>query len=99
LTKKSTNQPTTHDKNVRSIAKKLEKKGYEVKADISGFKTPDGIGKNGRIPDVVAEKNGRKKIIEVETSKSLVTDKKQQATFERSASHQKKTTFQIKKTK
>ena len=32
-----------HDKKVKQIAKQLERKGYTVYADISGYETPDAI--------------------------------------------------------
>jgi Holliday junction resolvase len=99
MTNTSIKSKTKHDKKVRSIATRYEAEGYKVEADISGFKTPAPIGKNNRIPDVVAKKNGRTKIIEVETPESLKIDKEQQATFRRSAAHKKSTTFNIEVTK
>ena len=84
---------TKHNKAVRKVANDHKKNGYNVHADIPGFKKPAGIGKDNRIPDVVATKNGRTKIVEVETPTSLRTDKKQQSTFRRSAAHRKNTTF------
>ncbi len=41
-----------HDNKVKQIAKQLEREGYTVQADISGYETPDGIGKNNYIPDI-----------------------------------------------
>lgn len=84
---------TKHNKSVRTVANEHKNNGYDVHADISGFKKPAGIGKDNRIPDIVATKNGRTKIIEVETPTSLMTDKNQQSTFRRSAAHRKNTTF------
>ena len=51
-------KPSKHDQKVRKIAKDLEKDDWNVQADISGFDTPDGIGKENRIPDIVAKKKG-----------------------------------------
>jgi len=84
-----------HDKHVRVCANQLKRKGFSVKADVSGFQKPFSIGKNKRIPDIEARKGNRCKLIEVETESSLYTDKKQQSTFRRSAAQRKGTTFQI----
>jgi len=86
---------TKHDKKVKQIAKDLQKKGWTVKADISGFTTPDKIGQNNYIPDITATKSGANKIIEVETPTSVKRDKKQQETFRRSAAQKTRTTFKI----
>ena len=83
-----------HDKKVDQIAKRLERKGYTVQADISGYETPDGIGKNNYIPYIVAKKTSSTKIIEVETQSSLKTDKDQQEAFRRSAAQRKDTKFE-----
>lgn len=87
-----------HDKKVKKIAKKFEKDGWKVEADISGYETPAGIGKDRRVPDVVATKNGAKRIIEVETPESFKKDTDQHSTFRRSASQQKRTKFDIELT-
>ena len=86
---------SNHDKKVEQIAKRLESEGYTVQADISGYETPDGIGKNNYIPDIVATKTSSTKIIEVETQRSLKTDKDQQEAFRRSAAQSRGTTFDI----
>lgn len=84
-----------HDKKVEQIAKRLERKGYTVQADISGYETPDSVGKNNYIPDIVAKKTSSTKIIEVETQSSLNTDKDQQEAFRRSAAQSRGTSFDI----
>ncbi|MBA7579356.1 hypothetical protein ES708_21226 [subsurface metagenome] len=84
-----------HDKKVEQIAKRLEREGYTVKTDISGYETPDGVGKNNYIPDIVAKKTSSTKIIEVETQSSLKTDKDQQEAFKRSAAQSRGTSFGI----
>jgi len=94
-TKRSTNKQNTHDNKVKSLAKELQKKGYTVNADLPGYNKPAPIGKDKRIPDIEAQKRGRIKLIEVETKQSLVTDRKQQATFRRSAAQRPNTTFKI----
>jgi hypothetical protein len=84
-----------HDSKVKSIAKSLEKKGWNVKADIAGYKKPDPIGKEKFIPDVQATKKGGTRLYEVETKDSMEKDKEQRETFRRSAAHRNKTTFEI----
>lgn len=56
---------TAHDKGVRAEAKELEKKGWTVRADVSGWPTPRTV--NGRRPDVIATKRGSGRIVEIET--------------------------------
>lgn len=90
---------SNHDKKVKAEADKLKKQGYNVKADIPGYEKPEGIGKSGFIPDIVAKKTSSTKIIEVETPSSKNKDKEQQAAFRRSASQKRGTTFEIKTTK
>ncbi len=84
-----------HDDRVLQLANSYKRKGYKVQADIRGFKQPEEIGKNDFIPDLVASKAGYTKIVEVETQSSLQTDKEQLADFMRSASHRKRTSFEL----
>lgn len=57
----------THDRKVQQLAQELAKQGYDVQADIKSYETPAGIGKGGFIPDIVATRGGKTKIIEVDT--------------------------------
>ncbi len=66
---RSKKSQTDHNEKVRQIANQLDKQGYDVQADVSGFPKPDTIG--GLRPDVIAKKPGERKIIEVETPDSL----------------------------
>ncbi len=91
--------PSTHDKLVRQESDKLKQAGWKVQADIAGFDKPDPVGKDNRIPDIQATKGGRVQLLEVETPKTLIQDKKQQETFRRSAAQKKNTTFKVIKTK
>lgn len=86
---------SAHDKKVKQVAKQFERKGWNVEADISEFDSPDSIGQNNFVPDIVAKKSGATKIIEVETKRSLEKDKDQQEAFRRSAGQKKRTTFEI----
>jgi len=82
----------THDRKVRKIANDLRKMNWKVKADIGGYDMPDGIGKKGYIPDIIAIKGGRSKIIEVDTPNTENTD--QLSAFRRSAAQRKNTVFE-----
>lgn len=82
-----------HDARVRRIAEKLERQGYDVQADVSGFPQPDTIG--GYRPDVIAKKPGERKVIEVETPDSVgsARDEGQREAFRQAAERSKKTKF------
>ena len=62
-------QLASHDARVRQIAHRLEGEGYDVQADVAGFPQLDTIG--GCRPDVIANKPGERKVIEVETPDSV----------------------------
>lgn len=81
----------THDRKVRRLANDLKKNGWKVKADIKGFDSPEGIGKNNHIPDIVASKRGATRIVEVDTPDTI--DESQLATFERSAKRRPRAKF------
>ena len=74
-----------HDRTVMKIARDYEDKGYEVKADVSGFSKPGTIG--GYRPDITAKKGSHLTIVEVETTDSVscIRDLKQKQAFSRAA--------------
>jgi len=82
----------THDRKVRQIANELRNKGYKVQADVSGFDTPNGIGKSGHIPDIYATRGSKEKIVEVDTPGTENSD--QLFTFRRSAAHRDNADFE-----
>ena len=90
---RSKRSQSKHNQQVRKIAEKLEGSGYNVKADIPGYKQPDTIG--GYRPDYVATKDGKRVLGEVETPDSVDSsrDQKQQKAFEQAAKRSKNTTF------
>ncbi len=90
---RSKQRQSKHDAKVRSIARKLEKQGFDVKADISGYAQPDTI--RGFRPDVIGIKGRQRKIHEVETQDSVdsARDQKQQKAFKQAASQSKNSTF------
>jgi hypothetical protein len=95
MTKRSPQKQNKHDLKVEKRAKKLEREGWNVKADLKGFDRPDPIGKYGHIPDIQAKKAGATKLIEVETGDTLQKDKKQHEAFRKSAAQRNRTTFKI----
>jgi hypothetical protein len=95
MAKRTKQQQTKHNKRIATLARKHKRGGACIKADIRGYKQPKPIGKNRRIPDLIVQKGGWTKIIEVETKNSVKKDKQQHATFRRSASHKKRTKFEI----
>lgn len=95
MAKRSASKQTKHDTKVNQIAKQLRKQGYDVKADLPGYPHPTPIGKDRKRPDIEATKGAKRKIIEVETSKTIERDKKQLTTFRRSAAQKSNTSFKI----
>ena len=95
MARRTTKQQSKHDRKVREVAGRLMRDGWNVEADIPGFDRPDGIGKEGRVPDVFATKKGAERIIEVETQRTVRTDADQHATFRRSAGQKRRRTFKI----
>lgn len=72
-----------HDKGVLAEARDLEKKGWDVKADITGHGYGNPPSVNGHQPDVYATKRGGTRIVEIETDPD--DDPDQHTAFRRSA--------------
>ena len=91
---RSRSSQTKHDAEVRRIAKDLQRKGYNVKADVSGFKKPDTV--RGYRPDVVAKKGRERKIVEVETPDSVgsARGRAKEEAFRKAAKNSDKTKFE-----
>lgn len=89
--KKSTQ--SKHDAEVRLVARDLERKGFDVQADVRGFPKPKTLG--GYRPDVIAKKGAERRIVEVETPDSLnsTRDVEQQRAFRAAANRSKNTIF------
>lgn len=81
-----------HDSTVIALANKLENEGYEVMADVEGFSKPYTI--RGYIPDILAMKGAKVKIIEVETHGSYRKDINQRKVLKRFASLDKNMSFE-----
>ena len=100
MTKATNAKPlSTHDRKVRELARDLEKQGFKVRADLQGREKPRPITSKGLVPDIEAERAGRKLIVEIETPESHVRDKAQIETFVRHAAHKGNTTFRLVVTK
>ena len=93
MARRSKKSQSKHDAEVKRIAKEFEAKGFNIEADIPGYRRPDTIG--GVRPDVVARKGRERKIVEVETpeSKDSARDREQQRKFRAAANRSKHTTF------
>ncbi len=65
-----------HDAKVAEVARRLERSGYRVLADLPGHPQPPIL--NGYRPDVVAQKASRVLVREVETPSTLAADRAQQ---------------------
>lgn len=91
--KRSKAGQSKHDKKVRSIAKGYERRGYKVKADVSGYPKPVPIGKKKRVPDIEATRPGTRHILEVETKATYEAHKDQRATFKKSAKKRRRTKY------
>jgi len=72
----------------------LETNGWKVKADIPGFKRPPMM--NHAIPDIVAKKGKRIKIVEVETPDTRFRDRPQHRKLREYARNHKKTEFNVR---
>ena len=78
---RSKKSQSKHNTTVKQLAKQYQQKGYNVKADIGGYRKPDTI--TGVRPDIIAEKSGHKTVVEVETKDSVDSkrDVQQQQAF------------------
>lgn len=94
MAKRSPRQQGKHDIGVKKTADYYLTQGYKVKADIKGFDQPESINK--RRPDVVAKKNGKTVVVEVETKDSIKTDEAQQKVFQDYADSHKNVKFRTK---
>ena len=98
MSRQSKNQ-STHDRRIRALANELKDKRWKVKADLPNFDQPDPIGNDGRIPDILATRGIRTKIIEVETPGTVDSHQEQHSTFRRSAAQRENGEFELVVTK
>lgn len=94
MNKKTKTGQKKHDFEVLRWAKQKKKEGFDVNADLPGWKKPPKI--QGRIPDGYAERGQDKKMFEVETPNTLEVDNKQRVKFRQWAKQSKNRTFYTK---
>lgn len=98
MSRQNKNQ-SAHDRRVRDLANEFKGKGWKVQADLPNFDQPDPIGNDGRIPDILATRGNRTKIIEVETPGTVDSHQEQHSTFRRSAAQRENGEFELVVTK
>lgn len=91
MAKRTRADQSAHDKAVERIARRHDKDGWKVQADVAGWPTPDTIA--GRRPDIIATKTGSRRIIEVETDPD--DDRAQHEKFRRHAGQKANTYFEV----
>ena len=82
-----------HDEAVRRSVAQYKKLGYVVQADIPGEKQPHKIGKH--IPDIIAKKGQKERVVEFETKETAKKDEKQHEAFRRYTDNKKGREFKI----
>lgn len=92
--KRSKTGQQVHDQAVRGWAKKMEARGYDVKADLPNMEKPKSI--KGKIPGAVATKGKEQKALEVETKDTLEADKEQRQAFRNWSNQSPNRTFHTK---
>ena len=89
MAKRSPRGQSKHDAKVERDAKALIRQGFDVKADLPGFKKPPAIGKKKLVPDIFASKPGKVILEEVETLETNARDAAQHKAFQQSADRRK----------
>ena len=95
MARRTSSGRSSHDREVKRIADRLSSSGHRVRADHPDYSRPGPI--HGRRPDIVATKDGAKKIIEVETKVSYGKDRSQRKAFRDYAHRHKNTSFRTVK--
>ena len=85
-----------HDQKVAEVAGRLERGGYNVRADLPGHPKPPPMG--GRVPDIIATKGGKTLVREIETRNTIAADKAQHDALQRAAD-QRGADFRVLKAK
>ena len=92
--KRTSRSQSQHDQAVKERAEQLERQGFEVEADLKGYKQPGTI--RGVRPDIDARKDQQRVIVEVETPESKDDGRadRQRRAFEGAAKRSTKTRFE-----
>ena len=90
-----------HDKSVVRRAAGLRANRWKVRADVSGFPKPSAlrVGNKKVIPDIIAEKGKRTRIIEVETEQTWNRDREQRRLLRKYAQRKSRTEFMARRAK
>lgn len=83
-----------HNATVKKVAAGYKSQGWKVAADIVGYPKPKTIYR--RRPDVIARKDKKERIVEVETPSSFKREKNQRRAFKRYSSKKKSRKFRTK---
>jgi len=94
MTKRSKRKQTCHNKSVKNRAAGFKGNGYNVKADLLGYKKPKTY--NGSRPDIVATKGKKTILVEAETKDTRFKDLEQQRNLRRYANSHKNTQFRLR---
>jgi len=82
---------TAHDAKVIATANRYRRDGWRVSADVDGFKQPKTV--YNKRPDIIARRGNQERIIEVENTRSMQTDRSQRAAFQRYANNNPNKSF------
>ena len=94
MTKRSKQKQTCHEKSVKKRAVGFKGNGFNVKADLPGYKKPKTY--NGSRPDIVATKGKKTVLVEVETRDTRFKDLEQQRNLRKYANSHKNTQFRLR---
>ena len=91
---RSKHDETCHNRSVAKRAAGLKANRWKVKAAVPSYPNPPKM--NGRIPDIVATKGKKTKIIEVETESTKKAHKQQRIDLRDYANRHKNTEFYMR---
>jgi hypothetical protein len=94
MEKRTKTSQKKHDQAVLRSAEWYKNQGYKVKADLPNWDKPKKIG--SFVPDLIAKKEEKEIIKEIETKSTNEKDKKQQEAFEEYAKRKKMREFKKK---
>jgi len=79
MKKKKSDEKKNHDESIWTLANKVTKDNWELKANVEGSEKPSKLGIF--TPDIVARKGGLKRICEVLTEKDFGSNKQRYIEF------------------
>ena len=92
--KRSKQKQSIHDSAVKRVAAGFKGRGWNVRADVSGYSPPSTI--NHKRPDVMARKGKKVRVVEVETPGTYARDKGQRNAFRSWASRSSNRRFRTR---